>query len=290
MNDYQKKEIQTLLAEYVKKFKSQKVAAESMTKVSEATIIQVKSNRWQSISDQMWINIGKQVGYSSNGKWNMAPTKPFNSLVKLFKTAQENSTVHAITVPAGRGKSFTINWYKDHHDNVFHIVCAKYMSNRELLSKILRKMNKEATGSASVMMDTIIEEVLKKQLPIIILDEFDKLRDEQKLFFITLYNMLEDYCSIVLIGTSNLEIQIKRRTGKHAIGFEEIYSRINRRFITIPDSSLKDVTMICEANGLYEPQKIQVIYNESEGDLRRIKTAVRKAHILSKEEPRLEVA
>ena len=164
------------------------------------------------------------------------------------------------------------------------------MSNRELLSKILRKMNKEATGSASVMMDTIIEEVLKKQLPIIILDEFDKLRDEQKLFFITLYNMLEDYCSIVLIGTSNLEIQIKRRTGKHAIGFEEIYSRINRRFITIPDSSLKDVTMICEANGLYEPQKIQVIYNESEGDLRRIKTAVRKAHILSKEEPRLEVA
>lgn len=291
MTDYQKKEIQTLLVTHVAKFKSQKECARSMTNVSESTIIQVKTDRWTNISESMWINIGKQVGFASNGTWNIAFTRPFNSMIKVLKTAQENSTVHAVTVPAGRVKSCSIKWYcEQHKENAFHIVCAKYFSNRELLSKILRKMNREAIGSASAMMDSIVEYVLKMKSPIIILDEFDKLKDEQKLFFVTLFNMLEDQCSILLVGTHNLEYIIKKRTGKHALGFEEIYSRINRRFITIPESSLKDVTAICEANGLFDQQLIHSIYNECEGDLRRVKTAVVKHRIQSKEITRLEAA
>jgi len=290
MTDYQKKEIQLLLAAHVKMYKSQKTAADSLTNVSEATLIQVKSNRWENISDQMWRNIGKQVGYTANGKWNMAPTRPFNMLVKLLTTAQENALTQAIVWPSGRGKSFCMNWIQQHKQNIFHVVCAEYMSSKDLLAKILRKMGKDPIGTASVMMETIIETVLKLEEPMIILDEFDKLKDKQKLFFITLYNMLGDHSALILMGTMNLELQIRKKTGKHTLGYEEIYSRISRRFITLPESNLKDVTEICEANGLYDPAKVQSIYNEFEGDLRRVKTAVLKARIQSSKQTHLEVA
>jgi hypothetical protein len=283
MTDYQKKEIKMLLEQHIRKYKSQRAAVEQgLVNVSESIVIQIMKGRWEKISDAMWISIGKQVGFTSDGKWNLAQTRPFNALVKLLTTAQDNAMTQAIAIPAGRGKTFTLNYYRQHKPNVFHIVCAQYMSNKELLSRILRKMGKEPIGSATTMMDTIIETVLKMDAPMIILDEFDKLKDTQKLFFITLYNMLEDHCALALVGTHNLEYQIKKRTGKHALGFEEILSRVNRKFITLPDCSLKDITEICEANGLYDPGKISSIYNECEGDLRRVRTAVRIARMQQK--------
>jgi Cdc6-like AAA superfamily ATPase len=290
MNDYQKKEIQILLAEYVKKFKSQAKAAESLTNVSEATLIQVKSGRWDNISEAMWIKIGKQVGYTQTGKWNMAPTKPFNALIKLFKTAKENVLTLAIAIPSGRGKSFAIKWFADHNENVFPVVCAEYMSSKDLLGRILRKMGLDAIGSASVMMETIVNKCFELKDPIIVLDEFDKLKDKQKYFFITLFNMLEDQCSLVITGTRNMEHQIMKKTTKHTIGYEEIFSRIGRRFIAVPESTIKDVTAICEANGLTDPEQIHSVFNECNGDLRRIKTAVRKAMIKAENETHLEAA
>lgn len=290
MNEFQKKEIQLLVIERAKQYKSQRQFADSLTNVSEATVIQVIKNNWDKISEAMWRNIGKQVGYSLNGKWNMATTKPFNALIKLLSTAQENALTQAVVVPAGRGKSFAINWFQKHKENVFPVMCTEYWSNKDFLTKILRKMGKDAVGNTDQLMDTIIETVLKLEEPIIILDEFDKLKDRQKLFFITLYNMLSDHCALILIGTANLESQIKNKSTKHRMGFEEIYSRINRRFITLPDSNLKDVALICQANGVDDESEITSIYNECHGDLRRVKTSILKRRIQDGDNNRLKAA
>jgi hypothetical protein len=283
MDNNQKLKIQRLLQAKVDAAKakgnSQKKFLDSLTGVSESMGIQILKGNWSSISDSMWLKVAKQVGLGASGQWQMAETRPFNALVKLLGNAQEHAMVQAIALPAGRGKSAAIKWFKEYRENVFHIVCTPYMSGKEVLGKILRAMGKEPIGTTSNCMDLIIETVLKLKDPIIILDEFDKLKDGQKLFFITLFNMLEDQCALVLLGTLNMELQIRRKTGRHAIGFEEIYSRINRKFVTLPDCNLKDITAICEANGLTDTERIHSIYNECEGDLRRVRTAIRIAKL-----------
>lgn len=55
------------------------------------------------------------------------------------------------------------------------------------------------------MMDDIVDTLKRKDAPLIILDEADKLTDQVLYFFISLYNQLEGHCGIILTATSFLQ-------------------------------------------------------------------------------------
>jgi hypothetical protein len=111
--------------------------------------------------------------------------------------------------------------------------------------------------------------------PLLILDEADKLSDQVLYFFITLYNQLEDHCGIVLIATDHLQKRINRGLKLNRKGYKEIYSRIGRKFVELHGVGSTDVAQICMANGINDTKQIKEIYNDCEGDLRRVK---RKIH------------
>ena len=60
----QKSEIANLLAVYVTHYPSQAKAFASIKNMSEATGIQILNSKWKDIADQMWINVGKQIGWN----------------------------------------------------------------------------------------------------------------------------------------------------------------------------------------------------------------------------------
>ena len=105
----------------------------------------------------------------------------------------------------------------------------------------------------------------------------NKLSDQVMYFFITLYNNLEDHSGIVLCATKHLAKRIQRGRKLNKKGYNEIFSRIGRRFIELQGISTADVTAICMANGLTEAGKIREVMEECENDLRRVK---RKVHAL----------
>ena len=115
------------------------------------------------------------------------------------------------------------------------------------------------------MVDDVVVELKRRENPLIILDEADKLSDQVMFFFITFYNKLEDYCGIVLMATDYLEKKIRRGLRLNKKGYKEIYSRIGRRFVAMP--------------GLSALQEIDTVKKDSEGDLRRVK---RKCHALNR--------
>lgn len=57
-------------------------------------------------------------------------------------------------------------------------------------------------------------------------------------------------------------------------GYEEIFSRIGRKFVQLQVINGEDITAVCKANGVVDPAEIQKIIAESESDLRRVKRAV----------------
>jgi hypothetical protein len=277
MNDSQKKEIQMLLKTFVERYPSQAKAVGALKNVSEATVINIRKGEWESISDDMWRNVGKQVGFNNKSKWQFVPTQAASLQIDLLDDAREYGNVYAFTVNSGSGKTFVAEYFEQKRNNVYLISCSEYMNRKTFLQQILEKMGKTNTGlNVPEMMDLIIETSLKKENLLLILDEFDKVSDSILYFFITLYNKLEGNMGIVMMATSHLAKRITNGRRKNKKGYAEIFSRIGRKFIDLPAATEKEVFEIARANGISDPQYLHSIYNECEGDLRRAKRSIHK--------------
>lgn len=276
MNNETKTQIQAAVKEYVSQFESQSKAVALLT-VSEATIINILKGKWESIADDMWRKVGKQVGYNPTYTWYLEETQDMDSLIMLFSDAKDYSNVYGITGPSGSGKSAVAEWYAKNKPNTYHLTCAEYYNKRMFLSKLLHLMGKENTGlNVADMMDLIVDILMKQEAPLIILDEADKLNDQVLYFFITLYNMLKGRCGIVLMATDFLSKRIMRGVKMNKKGYNEIFSRIGRRFIPLNGVNKEEVIKICKRNGVTEEYEINRIWNECNQDLRRVERGVHK--------------
>lgn len=268
-----KAKITDLLRLYCQGFTSQNKAANSLKNVSSAVVSQALNGNWNLISDQMWTNIGKQVGYFSD-EWQVVETYNYKLFTDLLADAKNRSRVHAITAGAGWGKNAAMERFQANNENVYLINCAEYFNNKYLMVELLRAMGKNTDGTVPTLVERAVKYLTQTVRPLIIFNEFDKLKDEAFYFFITIYNQCEDKCGIVVMSTDQLEKRINRGLFLNKKGYQEIFSRFGRRFIEAKKPTKKDVAMICIANGVEDQEIIAEIYNSSEGDLRRVKKLV----------------
>lgn len=270
-----KEEIVAQLRSYVARKGSQKKAANSLDGVSSATINKMLNGTdWESISEEMWRSVAQQTRTKSEG-WQLADTSVHREMTMLLTRAQQDALVAGVIGAAGSGKTETCREYADEHRNVYHITCGEHWNRRTFVSKVLKAMGANVAGyTINDMMEEVVDALSRADNPLLILDEADKLSDQVLYFFITLYNQLEGRCGIVLCGTQYLKARIARgvRLGKK--GFEEILSRLGRRFFELAEIGEEDVALVCVANGIESDVKIRKITKESESDLRRVKRSV----------------
>lgn len=270
-----KEEIVAQLRSYVARKGSQKKAANSLDGVSSATINKMLNGTdWESISEEMWRSVAQQTRTKSEG-WQLADTSVHREMTMLLSRAQEDALVAGVIGAAGSGKTETCREYADEHRNVYHITCGEHWNRRTFVSKVLKSMGANVAGyTINDMMEEVVDALSRADNPLLILDEADKLSDQVLYFFITLYNQLEGRCGIVLCGTQYLKARIIRgvRLGKK--GFEEILSRLGRRFFELAEIGEEDIALVCVANGIESDAKIRKITKESESDLRRVKRSV----------------
>ncbi len=275
----EKKRIQQKLKEYCQSKGSQRKAATSLTGVSPSLITQLMNDNWDLISDEMWRKIAAQIGYTSYG-WTTVETRGYRRMYDLLSEAQENSLVFAATGEAGCGKTEAVKTYAIEHKNAFHVSCSEFWNRKYFMQELLRNMGIEATGgTVSEMMGDVVYNLKRRANPLIILDEADKLSDQVFYFFISLYNQLEDHVGIVLCATNFLEKRIKRGVSLNQKGYNEIFSRIGRRFIPLQVVNGEDIAAVCLANGVSDPKVINQVIEDADCDLRRVK---RKIHALKK--------
>ena len=268
--------IQTVeaLEKFIVQKGSQNQVAAGMPGVSAATLSQMRNHNWDLIADEMWRKVAKYVGVAASG-WNYVPTRNSVELELFFNDSQKDSLVIAITGKSGAGKSETAKKYESENKNVFLLSCNEYWDKRWFLRELLSKMGKDHAGmTLPEMMHKAVLMLKSLEKPIIILDEADKLADNVLLFFITLYNALEDHCGIVLMATNFLEKRIRRGVAMEKKGYREIYSRVGLRFIELENTSYSDVEKICKANGVEDPATIRAISKDCDGDVRRVRRLI----------------
>lgn len=247
------------LREFCQKFNSQNRAAAAIG-IAPATVSAILNNDWALVSEAMFIKIADAIGYEASS-WQAIETKVWKNFNKILNDAQENAFVMAVTSDAGSGKTFTSKSYVKNHAEAYHISCKSYWTKKDFLIEIGRAIGNKTDGKrVTVLVDEIINTLRwRDSKPLLILDEADKLSDTVLQLFITLYNDLEGRCGIVLCATDHLEMHIRRGVNLGHTGFNEIISRLGRKFIALPSITSKDVTMICEANGITTAEAINEV-------------------------------
>ncbi|MDR1653556.1 MAG: ATP-binding protein [Prevotellaceae bacterium] len=274
MEIIKKQNISNSLKSYVERYDSQNRAAQSLKNVSAATVNQILNGKWDLISDEMWRNVASQIGYKDE-KWNAVQTADYNLLTSILCDVKENALVLAITGNAGSGKTFCCKNFTESNKNVYHIVCNDFWNSKNFMSELLSAIGRESSGmNIGEMMNEAVRTLKTQEKPLIILDEADKLKDKVLYLFISLYNLIEDECGIVLIATNHLEKRLRNGVKLNRKGFNEIWSRIGRKCVQLKGVTSADIVAVCEMNGVAERNDISDIIADSESDLRRVKRRI----------------
>jgi len=277
MTQREKATIREHLADYCQRKGSQNKAAKSMHAVSSGTISQILNGNWDLVTDEMFRKIASVCGgeREEEKQWKIVATRGYKRMVGLLEDARQSSLVFAVIGEAGSGKSGAIASYTSQNKNVYSLSCSEYWNRKLFLEELAREMALSGVGcTVGEMMREIIYNLKKQDIPLIVLDQADKLSDQVLYFFISLYNQLEDRCGIVLSATDFLAKRIKKGVRVNRKGYKEIYSRCGRKFIPLQEVNATDIAGVCKANGVEESEEIKRIVEESEGDLRRVKRRI----------------
>lgn len=277
MEDIKKQQISNALRGYCERYDSQAKAANSLKNVSPATVSQMLNGKWELIRDDMWRNVAAQIGWKEE-KWNAVATRDFTTLMRILGDVKDNALVMAVTGDAGSGKTFALKQYTETNKQVYMLCCNEYWNRKAFLNELLQAMGRDASGlTVNDMMLEAVRYLKMQESPLLILDEADKLSDKVLYFFISLYNALEGECGMLMVATSHLELRIRKGVKANRKGYNEIWSRIGRKCVTLKGVSAADITAVCEANGVTDRRDIDLVINDSESDLRRVR---RKIHAI----------
>lgn len=272
-----KNNIREALIAYCGNYPSQNRAAETLQGVSGAVVSQIVNNKYSTISDDMFMRISAQIGYSFD-YWNInTESNNYKTVTVLLNDAQMYKNVYWITGAAGCGKTTAAMEYKRTHKNVYYISCSEDMRRSDFVREIAKVIGAPASNNLHDTLDSALSLVSYLQNPLLIFDEGDKLSDSILNYFISIYNRLEGRCGIVFLSTDYIERRMDSGRKYKKKGYEEIYSRIGRKFVTLDQTAQTDISSICRANGIYDEAMITRIVKESEAyenDLRRVKRVI----------------
>lgn len=211
----------------------------------------------------------------AGGLWRSVCTTDFKLLTDLLSDAQSHSNVFAVTGEAGTGKSFCLRQYAATHPSAHLLCCSGYWNCRYFLVQLLSALGCDHGGlTVAEMVQRAVVRLKGQRKPLLIFDEADKLSDQVLHFFITLYNELEGHCGMVLCATNHLEQRLHRGLKYNSRGYKELFSRIGRRCIALSGPGFTDVARICRANGVADKRLLRSVFNQCEGDLRRVRRRI----------------
>ena len=276
----QKQAIRESLRQYVARFPSQNKAAQSLTGASSATVSTILSGRWNLISDEMWRTVASQVSACSPSEWQVVETTALREMQFAMEDAQAWRNVTWVVGEAGCGKTTAARLFAEGHNGAFYVLCSEDMKKADFIREVARKIGLRTDGySLRETLDRIIDELIQTAAPVLLFDEADKLTDRVFHYFIDLYNRLEDRCGIVFFSTSYIKRRMSMGLRYNKCGYNEIHSRIGRKFFEVERTSPQDVYAVCVANGVSDKKRISEVVRDAEAfefDLRRVRKAVHR--------------
>ena len=272
-----KNAIRDALISYCDNYTSRNRASESLNGVSAATISTIINSKYTSISDDMFVRVATQIGFSFDS-WMITDSTAYKEISFALADAQMYKNVTWVVGDAGCGKTTAAIDYRRNHRNVFYILCSEDMRRYDFVREISKQVGAPTDGTnLRDMLEYAISMVSFLNNPLIIFDEGDKLTDSVFNYFISIYNRLEGHSGIVFLSTDFIKRRMQSGLRYNKKGYKEINSRIGSRFFEVHPITRNDIYSICMANGLTGEGEIKRVLKDaeiSENDLRRVKRMI----------------
>lgn len=279
MEQKSRDEIRERVRSLVDRLGSQRKAANQLAVGTTTVGDIVRGDKDDQISEAMWRKIDAQMNQKSSG-WVEVQTNTFTEVTAVISDAQKNANCTWIVAEAGSGKSTTARIYAEQSSEAVYVLCSEDMKRGDFLEACLKALGEKSFASSlRDKLEKLIDVLRNKKSPVLILDEADKLIDSILLYCVTIYNHLEGHCGIVMMSTNYIEKRMRLGLTNNKRGYNEIHSRIGRRFYEVDKTSAADVYGICIANGISDKSLIKKVIKEAEDfdfDLRRVKKCVLK--------------
>lgn len=253
-NETLQQEVKTLVSNYLENKGISQNQLANMIGVSSATISSIINENWERINDSMLLKI--KAFFRSKSGWTIIKTSNFNAIQDACTKARAMRMMVGIIGFSGAGKTTALNHYYESEQNTYKIVCARTMRSKQFLAEILRSMGVNYTASDYLMTRRIIDELNRKESPLLIIDEASKLSQNALMYIQDIWDGIEHNGSIVLAGVDYLFTNIKKWSDKGKVGMPEFYGRVFL-WLELRKPTKKEIKSICEHNGLTDPEKIK---------------------------------
>ena len=272
-----KNEVRDALSAYRDNYGGTNRAAESLSGVSSATISQILNSKYTNISDDMFTRIAMQIGFNFD-RWQIHESSAFREITFMMSDAQLYKNVTWVVGDAGCGKTTAAIEYRRTHKHVFYILCSEDMRRGDFVREIAKQVG-APTDSTNLrdILENAIQMIQFLNNPLLIFDEANKLTDSVFTYFISIYNRLENRSGIIFLSTSHIKRRMETGLRYNKKGYQEVDSRIGRKFFDVEPTTQNDIYAICQANNLNNETEIKKVLADAataKFDLRRVKRKI----------------
>ena len=193
------------------------------------------------IADRWFLILADFIGYEVNKVyWKTEPTIQFQQIIDALKTAKETGATRLLIGPTGIGKTFAIDRFvKTNPNHTYRITISSLYKLPDLVNELCEMLGVElsplrtvaATQSVKTRIDRVVEKLVDIKMnggnPILIIDEGENMEIALLKCLKGLYDRLNEYSAIVVIGTPRLVARMVNPQRNHAMrqGVPELYRR-----------------------------------------------------------------
>lgn len=173
--------------------------------------------------------------------WQTQPTAQTNAILTHLKIAKEHHAPSVLIGETGCGKSFTANLFASKNPmDTFIITAGSSDSLVDLLDKTLLALNvNEGLKTKSSKIRGIAVKLrsltFQNYTPMLIIDEGEYLKQPALCAVKEIFDYVKEYCSITLMGTSQLVANIEKLKRRDQSGIPQFHRRIKMGLKLLPN-------------------------------------------------------
>jgi len=197
------------------------------------------------IADRHFEKIAEFIGISlRKSYWETKPTEQLMEAMAILEDSKTYGYTNTIIGDTGCGKSYALELFaKKHPADVFVITVSQLDNIGDLLDKVVDLLKIVPGKTKSKKLKDIVKKLRDMKLegftPMLVFDECEYMKQPALCAMKELYDNLNKYCSIVLVGHYQLITNIEKLRKKSKDGIPQLYRRIKFGIRYLPNIDRK---------------------------------------------------